>query len=95
MVEGLSLPRMLAGTNWFLGFSHTTPAKDKQICALTGSQVADVLVTFVEGGVDAVLGYRPNKQDRRRRRRGGRADRNVPRNLRETAGRRALARRGG
>jgi len=27
-VGGVSLPRMIIGTNWFLGWSHTTAAKD-------------------------------------------------------------------
>ena len=28
MVGGISLPRLLIGTNWFLGYSHTSLAKD-------------------------------------------------------------------
>jgi hypothetical protein len=31
MVGGVSLPRLLIGTNWFLGYSHTSLAKDKFI----------------------------------------------------------------
>ena len=31
MVGGVSLPRLLVGTNWFLGYSHTSLAKDKFI----------------------------------------------------------------
>ncbi|KKK56908.1 hypothetical protein LCGC14_3059800, partial [marine sediment metagenome] len=27
-VEGVSLSRMIIGTNWFLGWSHTSAAKD-------------------------------------------------------------------
>ena len=30
-VGGVSLPRLIAGTNWFLGYSHTSLAKDKFI----------------------------------------------------------------
>ena len=28
IVGGVSLSRMIIGTNWFLGWSHTTAAKD-------------------------------------------------------------------
>ncbi len=30
-VGGVSLSRMIIGTNWFLGWSHTTAAKDQYI----------------------------------------------------------------
>jgi hypothetical protein len=30
-VGGVSMPRMVIGTNWLLGFSHTSAAKDKFI----------------------------------------------------------------
>ena len=30
-VEGVSLSRMIIGTNWMLGWSHTSPAADHQI----------------------------------------------------------------
>ena len=30
-VGGLSLSRMIVGTNWFLGCSHATAAKDKYL----------------------------------------------------------------
>ena len=56
-VEHLSLPRMLIGANWFTGFSHTMPAKDKYIVSRSSSQIADVLVEFLAVGVDAMLGY--------------------------------------
>ena len=32
-VGGVSLPRLIAGTNWFLGFSHKTRAKNALINA--------------------------------------------------------------
>ena len=59
-IEGLSLPRMLIGTNWFLGWSHTTIAKDTLIKSRSRSQIADVLVEFLSHGVDAILGFRPD-----------------------------------
>ena len=57
VVDGLSLPRMLIGTNWFLGFSHQTPARDNMIRQMTESQIADVLEVFLSHGIDAILGF--------------------------------------
>jgi hypothetical protein len=55
-VGGVSLPRLLIGTNWFLGYSHTSQAKDKFIVALQSRErIAAVLATFLEYGVDAVM----------------------------------------
>jgi hypothetical protein len=57
-VEGVSLPRMLIGINWFMGFCHQTKAR----CALnnaymTPRRIADVIETFVnEAGIDCVYG---------------------------------------
>ena len=56
-VGGVSLPRLLAGTNWFLGYSHTSLAKDKFIKDLqTRERIAAVLDVFLEYGIDAVMG---------------------------------------
>ncbi len=60
MVDGLSLPRMLIGTNWFLGFSHQSPSKDKIICDRSVSQVADVIEVFLDNGIDAIIGFIAN-----------------------------------
>jgi hypothetical protein len=55
-VGGVSLPRMIIGTNWFLGYSHTSLAKDKFIKELqTREHIAKVLAVFLENGVDAML----------------------------------------
>jgi len=52
----VSLPRLLVGTNWFLGYSHTSLAKDNFIKELqTRGRVADILAVFLEHGVDAVM----------------------------------------
>ncbi len=57
LVGGVSLPRLLIGTNWFLGYSHTSLAKDKFIKDLqTRDRIAAVLNTFLEYGIDAVMG---------------------------------------
>jgi hypothetical protein len=57
MVGGVSLPRLLIGTNWFLGYSHATLAKDKFIKDFqTRERIAAVLKVFLEYGIDAVMG---------------------------------------
>ena len=56
-VGGVSLPRMLVGTNWFLGYSHTTRAKTQFIKDFqSADRIADVLCVFLEYGIDAVMG---------------------------------------
>ena len=56
-VGGISLSRMIIGTNWFLGFSHTTAAKDAYIKAVMDrGKVAAILEVFLRAGVDAVMG---------------------------------------
>ena len=57
MVGGVSMPRMIIGTNWFCGYSHTSKAKDKFITDLqTSDRVADIFTVFLEHGIDAVMG---------------------------------------
>jgi len=57
IVGGVSLPRLLMGTNWFLGYSHTSLAKDKFIKDhQTRERIAAVLSVFLEYGIDAVMG---------------------------------------
>jgi len=56
-VGGVSLSRLIVGTNWFLGYSHTSLAKDRLIREfMTRGRVADILTVFLEHGVDAVMG---------------------------------------
>jgi hypothetical protein len=56
-VGGVSLPRMIIGTNWFRGFSHTTLAKDLFIKQFQSyKNIADILCVFVESGIDALMG---------------------------------------
>ena len=60
MVGGVSMPRMIIGTNWFLGWSHTSLAKDRFIKSYqTAKNVADILTVFFEHGIDAIMGL-PN-----------------------------------
>lgn len=57
MVGGVSLPRLIVGTNWFMGFSHTSLAKDKFIKEhQTRERIAEILTVFLENGIDAVMG---------------------------------------
>ena len=56
LVGGVSLPRLIVGTNWFLGYSHTSRAKDLFIKQLqTRDEISAILVAFLERGVDAVM----------------------------------------
>ncbi|MBN2303482.1 MAG: hypothetical protein JXQ72_03330 [Anaerolineae bacterium] len=55
-VGGVSLPRLIVGTNWFLGYSHSSLAKDKFIKEFqTRERIAAILTVFMERGVDAVM----------------------------------------
>lgn len=56
-VAGVSLPRMIAGSNWLLGYSHTSHAADsliKQRHAQRDSITA-MLEAYLEYGIDAVM----------------------------------------
>ena len=56
-VGGKSLSRLIIGTNWFLGWSHTSAAKDKFIKSFqTREKLADIITVFLEAGVDAIMG---------------------------------------
>ena len=57
MVGGVSLPRLLIGTNWFLGYSHTSRAKSRFIKDYQDAKsMAEIIGVFLEYGIDAVLG---------------------------------------
>ena len=56
-VDRLSLSRMIIGTNWFFGWSHTSKAKDDFIKkTMTRDKIADVLEVFVRASVDTAMG---------------------------------------
>ena len=62
MVGGVSLPRLIIGSNWFLGYSHTSVAKDNFIKTYQDrDSVAEILSVFLEYGVDAVMGPMSDK----------------------------------
>lgn len=57
-VGGVSLSRMIIGTNWILGYSHTTVAADSFIRQNhdTPEKIANMLEVFLESGVDTIMG---------------------------------------
>jgi hypothetical protein len=57
-VGGVSLPRLLIGTNWLLGWSHTGHAADCLIRAFhsTEDSFVPLLELFLNRGIDAVMG---------------------------------------
>ncbi|MBR1821549.1 MAG: hypothetical protein IJ769_08005 [Clostridia bacterium] len=57
-VAGVSLSRMIIGTNWILGWSHRSPAADRQIKNRypEGARVVPLLETFLNEGVDTIMG---------------------------------------
>ena len=59
-IGDLSVSRMIIGTNWFLGYSHTSFAKDKQIQeTMSPERIADILEVFLAEGVDTIIGPGP------------------------------------
>ena len=56
-VGGVSLSRLIIGSNWFTGFSHYSVAKDKHIRnTQTSESVADILEVFIHAGIDTLMG---------------------------------------
>jgi hypothetical protein len=56
-VGGISVPRLICGSNWMLGYSHQTLAKDTFIKELfdTPQKVADVVEVFARAGCNAFM----------------------------------------
>ncbi len=56
-VDGISLPRMLIGTNWLLGWSHTSAAADDMIKRryATRESVQPILDAYMTYGIDAIM----------------------------------------
>ncbi|MCL2030678.1 MAG: hypothetical protein FWG93_03960 [Oscillospiraceae bacterium] len=54
---GVSLPRMLIGTNWLAGWTHRSAAADHRVRHhhRAPDSIVPLLETFVRGGVDAVM----------------------------------------
>ena len=57
-VAGVDMPRMIAGTNWILGFSHTSSSADELIKMRNYNR--DAIVRILEAydayGINAVMG---------------------------------------
>jgi len=58
VVGGVSVSRMIIGTNWFLGWSHCTAAKDAFIQQEIADpkRLADIIEVFFRAGVDTIMG---------------------------------------
>ena len=58
MVGGVSLSRLVIGTNWILGYSHRSPSADRLITRrhAAAESVADLLEVFLNAGVDTIMG---------------------------------------
>ena len=56
-VGGLSLPRMLIGSNWMLGYSHRTTSADSMIRERysTKEAVSEVICAYLAYGIDAMM----------------------------------------
>ena len=56
-VENVSLSRMLIGTNWLLGWSHTSASADEMIKQRYESAEAfkPILETYLSHGVDSIM----------------------------------------
>jgi hypothetical protein len=59
VVGGVSLSRMVIGTNWMVGYSHTSSAADALIVRAGRSPeaIAAVVGAFLERGVDTMMGW--------------------------------------
>ena len=64
MVGGVSLPRILIGTNWFCGYSHRSSAADSMIKEKfidnPNSPLCSIIETYLNYGVDAIMGLTLN-----------------------------------
>jgi len=56
-VADISLPRMLIGTNWILGWSHRSPAADGMIYERNRNKeaIADIIEAFLTYDIDAIM----------------------------------------
>jgi hypothetical protein len=62
-IENLSVSRLMIGTNWFLGYSHTSKAKDNDIVdTMTAGRIADIVEVFMKAGVDTLYGICANQK---------------------------------
>jgi len=57
-VAGIDMPRMIAGTNWILGYSHTSSSADQMIVNRNKNReaIVSMLRAYNEYGINAVMG---------------------------------------
>lgn len=57
-VGGVSVSRMIIGTNWILGYSHTSPAADQLIKRKNGTPeaITGLLKAYLDYGIDTIMG---------------------------------------
>jgi hypothetical protein len=57
MIGNVSVSRMIIGTNQFLGFSHTSAAKDKNLReVMSRDRIAGIIEVFLNEGIDTIMG---------------------------------------
>lgn len=63
-VAGVSLSRMIIGTNWMLGWSHRSPSADHRIKRRfpDGESAWPMLKVFLDHGVDTIMGLMQQEQ---------------------------------
>jgi len=56
-VAGISLPRMLIGTNWILGWSHKSPSADGMVIQRNRNKeaIADIIEAFLGHDINAIM----------------------------------------
>ena len=57
-VAGVSLPRLLIGTNWLLGWSHMSVSQDNMIVDRYNSADSffPMIEAYLQYGIDAIMG---------------------------------------
>ena len=57
-VAGVSLSRMIIGTNWLAGWSHRSPAADRMIKTThaTPEPMMEMFSAYMENGIDTIMG---------------------------------------
>ncbi|MHC4249039.1 MAG: aldo-keto reductase family protein [Planctomycetota bacterium] len=55
-IGGVSVSRLVIGTNWFLGYTHCTRAKSRSTVRLVTSceSIAEIITVFLKAGVDTI-----------------------------------------
>jgi len=56
-VGGLSVSRMIVGTNWFLGYTHCTAGKSRSVVRMVTNTkvIAGIIEVFLKAGVDTIM----------------------------------------